>query len=188
MALAPYAKATTKNVGGNFNKLFFTEIANITSVTGGTELTAVTMVGATKFQMVTAEIDSVQMKIEGSGNSNYFNTQTLVMRFAKRSASLTAFINSLTDAVACGVAAIRIDGNGIAWLSGFDEQGVDKWARPYNKIKVTHDSGVKPSDENQNSVIIELSRETEYDEIPFTSTVSGYMASQSGSAGWCAYT
>ena len=167
MALAPYAKATTKNVGGNFNKLFFTEIANITSVTGGTELTAVTMVGATKFQMVTAEIDSVQMKIEGSGNSNYFNTQTLVMRFAKRSASLTAFINSLT---------------------GFDEQGVDKWARPYNKIKVTHDSGVKPSDENQNSVIIELSRETEYDEIPFTSTVSGYMASQSGSAGWCAYT
>lgn len=188
MAIAPYAKATTKNVGGNYHKLFFTEIANITSVTGGTELSAVTMSGSTKFQMVVAELDSVQMKIEAAGGSNYFMTQTLVMRFAKRSAALTTLINSLTDAVACGVAAIRIDGNGIAWLSGFDEAGVDKWARPYNKIKVTHDSGSKPSDEDQNSVIVELSRETEYDEIPFTSTVSGYMASGSGSAGWCAYT
>lgn len=177
MALAVYTKSCAKNVGGNFNKVFLTEIANISSLsTNSSEITGITMESGKYFQMFIAEIDSVQMKVEGTGASNYFTTQTLIMRFANRTKALDAAIEAITDNIACGIAAIRVDGNGTAWLSGYDENGADKKARPYNKVKVTYDSGLKPSDEAGNSITVELSRETEYDEYPFNTAQSTAIA------------
>jgi hypothetical protein len=65
MALAVYSKTCAKNVGGNLQRVYLSEIANIASVTGTTELTAVTMESGKYFQMAVAEIDSVQFKSEG---------------------------------------------------------------------------------------------------------------------------
>lgn len=186
MALVAYTKTCGKNVSGNFHKVFLNEIANVTSITqSSSEISDVTVGSA--FQMVTAEIDSVTFKSEGNGSSNYFETQTLTMKFAKASKEVNTLIDALMDAITCGIAVIRIDGNGKAWLSGYDDSAVDKKARPYNKMKVTYDSGLKPSDADGNIVTIELMRESEWDEIPFTDTTSGYMATLSASATWCAY-
>lgn len=187
MALAVYTKTCGKNVSGNMQNVFLNEIANLTSVTlTSSEISDVTVGSA--FQMVAAEIDSVQFKSEGTGASNYFETQTLTIRFAKASKELNVLIDALSDAITCGIVAIRIDGNGKAWMSGYDHSAADQKARPYNQMKVTYDSGLKPSDEGGNAVTIELTRESEWDEIPFTDTTSGYMAIKSASATWCAYT
>lgn len=176
MALAAYAKECGKNTSGNLNKVFFTEVANISTITiTDSEIAGVTMATGKGFQPYTAEIDSVQMKVEGNAGQNYYTTQTLVMKFAKRTVSLSTAIAALTDTIACGIAAIRVDGNGIAWLSGYDGAAIDKASRPYNKIKVTYDSGLKPSDAEGNAVTVELTRESEYDEIPFDATRSALI-------------
>jgi len=176
MALDAYVKECAKNVAGNFNKVYITEAVNLTGVTGTTEITAVTMSGATKFHLYQAEIDSVQMKVEANSGQNYFTTQTLIMKFAKRSALLTTAIENLINNIPCGLCAIRVDGNGIAWLIGFDAAAVDKTSRPINKIKISYDSGSKPSDDGMNAVTVELSRESEYDEIPFNTALSTAIA------------
>lgn len=190
MALAAYTKTCGKNVSGNFHKVFLTEVANLTSVTlTDLEISAVTMNGSTYFQMLVGEIDSVQFKSEGNGGPNYFETQTLTIKFAKASKEVNAVIEAITDAVTCGIVAIRVDGNGKAWMSGHDYNAVDKKARPYNQVKVTYDSGLKPSDAEGNIVTVELTRESEWDELPFTDTVSGYIAAlDSGNAAFIAVT
>lgn len=176
MALAVYTKTCAKNVGGNLQRVYLSEIANIASVTGTTELTAVTMESGKYFQMAVAEIDSVQFKSEGQGASNYFDAQTLTMKFANRTKALDVFIESITDNIACGIVAIRVDGNGLAWMSGYDAAAVDKKSRPYNKCKISYDSGLKPSDEGGNQVTVELMRESENDEIPFNTALSTALA------------
>lgn len=177
MALAVYQKASGKNIAGNFHKLFLTEIDNVASITKTSdEVSAVTMESGKYFNLVTAEIDSVQFKSEGNGAANYYETQTLTMKFAKRDKSVDALVESITDAISGGLAAIRLDGNGKAFLIGYDDYAKDKKARPFNSIKVTYDSGLKPSDAEGNIVTVELTRESEWDEIPFTDTVSGYIA------------
>lgn len=180
MALVAYIKPCEKNAAGNLSKVYITEIDNITSVTGvttvGTDITAVTMVSEKKFHLYQAEIDSVQFKCEGMAGSNYLLTQTLTMKFKKRSAGLLTAIENLVTAIPCGLAVIRCDANGQAWLSGYDAVAVDKKARPYNKIKVTFDSGLKPGDTEMNAVTVELTRESEWDEVPFNATLSGGIA------------
>lgn len=176
MALDAYIKACEKNAAGNLHKVYITEIDNIASVTGTTEITAVTMESGKTFHLHQAEIDSVQFKCEGTAGSNYVLTQTLIMKFAKRSVGLLTAIENLVSAIPCGVAVIRCDANGQAWLSGYDAAAVDKKSRPFNKIKVTYDSGLKPSDVEMNAVTVELTRESEWDEVPFNATLSGGIA------------
>lgn len=172
MALSLYTKTCAKNTAGNYNKVFLANATDITALTYGTDITALT-VTTPYFGAVHAEIDSVNFKVEGTGGQNYFTKQTLTMKFAKKTTALMTFLNNLTTAVACGIVAIRVDGNGLAWLSGYDVAGVDKIARPYNMVKVTYDSGIKPSDQEGNFVTVELTRESEYDEAPFSALLSG---------------
>lgn len=171
MALDAYVKTCGKNVAGNFKKIYFGLVTDITAatVTSG-EITAIT--NSTKFKEFVAEIDSVQFKYDGSGTSNYFTTQTLVMKFAKKTKTIILALEELKTAVTCGIAAIHIDGNGLAWLSGYDGEAVDPTARPFNKMKVTFDSGTKPSDADGNMITVELTRESEWLNHPFNTTLS----------------
>jgi hypothetical protein len=186
MALSLYTKTCAKNTAGNYNKVFLANPGDITALTLTTgEISALT-VASPLFQAVHAEIDSVNFKIEGTGGQNYFTKQTLTMKFAKKTAALMTFLNNLTTAVACGVIAVRVDGNGVAWLSGYDASGTDKIARPYNMIKANFDSGTKPSDAEGNFYTIELSRESEWDETPFDSTLSAALLGGTATA-WVDY-
>ena len=173
MAIAKYSKTCGKNVPGN-SRLFFTEAANIGSITITTnEISAITMNGtpAVKFQEFGADIDSIKFTIEGTGSASYSEVQKLEAKFSKKTTALITAKNSLLDAVACGVAIIRVDNNGSAWLSGYTVK--DKNRRAYNKITTNFDTGAKPSDEGTAAYTITLEAEGFDDELSFDTTLTG---------------
>ena len=170
MAIAKYSKTCGKNVPGN-SRLFFTEAANISSITAtSNEISAVTMSDATKFREFGADIDSIKFTIEGTGSASYSEVQKLEAKFSKKTTALITAKNSLLDAVACGVAIIRVDNNGNAWLSGYTVK--DKNRRAYNKITTNFDTGAKPSDEGTAAYTITLEAEGFDDELPFDTTLN----------------
>ena len=173
MAIAKYSKTCGKNVPGN-SRLFFTEAANISSITAtSNEISAITMNGTptqVKFQEFGADIDSIKFTIEGTGSASYSEVQKLEAKFSKKTTALITAKNSLLDAVACGVAIIRVDNNGKAWLSGYTVN--DKNRRAYNKITTNFDTGAKPSDEGTAAYTITLEAEGFDDELAFDTTLN----------------
>ena len=170
MAIAKYSKTCGKNVPGN-SRLFFTEAANISSITiTSNEISAITMTGTTKFHEFGADIDSIKFTIEGTGSASYSEVQKLEAKFSKKTTALITAKNSLLDAVACGVAIIRVDNNGSAWLSGYTAK--DKNRRAYNKITTNFDTGAKPSDEGTAAYTITLEAEGFDDELAFDTTLN----------------
>ena len=170
MAIAKYSKTCGKNVPGN-SRLFFTEAANISSITAtSNEISAVIMSDTTKFREFGADIDSIKFTIEGTGSASYSEVQKLEAKFSKKTTALITAKNSLLDAVACGVAIIRVDNNGNAWLSGYTVK--DKNRRAYNKVTTNFDTGAKPSDEGTAAYTITLEAEGFDDELPFDTTLN----------------
>ena len=170
MAIAKYSKTCGKNVPGN-SRLFFTEAANIGSITvTSNEISAITMSDTTKFREFGADIDSIKFTIEGTGSASYSEVQKLEAKFSKKTTALITAKNSLLDAVACGVAIIRVDNNGNAWLSGYTVK--DKNRRAYNKITTNFDTGAKPSEEGTAAYTITLEAEGFDDELPFDTTLN----------------
>jgi len=170
MAIAKYSKTCGKNVPGN-SRLFFTEAANIGSITvTSNDISAITMSGTTKFGEFGADIDSIKFTIEGTGSASYSEVQKLEAKFSKKTTALITAKNSLLDAVACGVAIIRVDNNGSAWLSGYTVK--DKNRRAYNKITTNFDTGAKPSDEGTAAYTITLEAEGFDDELPFDTNLN----------------
>ena len=170
MAIAKYSKTCGKNVPGN-SRLFFVEAANISSITvTSNEISAVTMSDTAKFREFGADIDSIKFTIEGTGSASYSEVQKLEAKFSKKTTALITAKNSLLDAVACGVAVIRVDNNGSAWLSGYTVK--DKNRRAYNKITTNFDTGAKPSDEGTAAYTITLEAEGFDDEISFDTTLT----------------
>ena len=172
MAIAKYSKTCGKNVPGN-SRLFFVEAGNISSITvTSNEISAVTMQvngsDTAKFREFGADIDSIKFTIEGTGSASYSEVQKLEAKFSKKTTALITAKNSLLDAVACGVAIIRVDNNGSAWLSGYTFK--DKNRRAYNKITTNFDTGAKPSDEGTAAYTITLEAEGFDDELPFDTT------------------
>jgi len=170
MAIAKYSKTCGKNVPGN-SRLFFVEAGNISSITvTSNEISAVTMSDSAKFREFGADIDSIKFTIEGTGSASYSEVQKLEAKFSKKTTALITAKNSLLDAVACGVAIIRVDNNGSAWLSGYTFK--DKNRRAYNKITTNFDTGAKPSDEGTAAYTITLEAEGFDDELPFDTTLN----------------
>jgi len=170
MAIAKYSKTCGKNVPGN-SRLFFVEAANISSITvTSNEISAVTMSDSAKFREFGADIDSIKFTIEGTGSASYSEVQKLEAKFSKKTTALITAKNSLLDAVACGVAIIRVDNNAKAWLSGYTVK--DKNRRAYNKITTNFDTGAKPSDEGTAAYTITLEAEGFDDELAFDTTLN----------------
>ena len=170
MAIAKYSKTCGKNVPGN-SRLFFVEAANISSITAtSNEISAITMSDTAKFREFGADIDSIKFTIEGTGSASYSEVQKLEAKFSKKTTALITAKNSLLDAVACGVAIIRVDNNGSAWLSGYTVK--DKNRRAYNKITTNFDTGAKPSDEGTAAYTITLEAEGFDDELAFDTTLN----------------
>ena len=186
MAISEYIKTCAKNVPGNRLTVYLKEIsyANSLTVSNG-EITALTISnGATgKFVRVQADIDSANFTIEGAGQSNYSETQTLEMMFGKKTANLVDLKDDLIDAVACGVMAIRVDNNGQAWLSGWNEATKGGKERPFNRIEANFTSGAAPTDEDGGKYTIRLIRQAGYDELPFATALNASIVKGSATAG-----
>lgn len=176
MAITKYSRVCGKNTPGNHDILFLAPKADIESftITDG-EVSAVTMVIGKKFKQIQADIDGVQFTSEGTGKTSYRETQSLLMRFSKKTKTLIALKEELTEEIACGIVAIRVDANGQAFLSGYSvPEGL---SRPYNEIESNFDSGREPSDDDVQMYTITIKRIGGYDEIPFNTATNATILS-----------
>jgi hypothetical protein len=185
--ISAYLKSCAKNVPGNKATVYINQIRRADSLTvtdGEVSALTVTATGATgKFVKVQADLDGVKFTNEGSGKSSYRETQSLEMIFAKKSADLVALKDDLSDSVPCGVMVIRVDGNGQAWLSGWNEASKDGKIRPYNELTSNFDSGQSPADEDGNKLTLTLVRNAGYDELPFDTALNNSIINESSTAG-----
>lgn len=173
MPISEYIKTCAKNVPGNRLTVYLKEISKANSITVVSgEITALTLGATAKFQRVQADIDSVNFTNEGAGQSNYNETQTLEMVFGKKSTGLLTLKDSLADSVACGIMAIRVDNNGQAWLSGWNEATKGGKERPYNRLEANFSSGAAPTDEDGAKMTMRLIRQAGNDELPFATVLN----------------
>lgn len=173
MPIAKYLKTCGKNIPGNRQVVFLTEIGNLTSITETSgKASAVTMNGLAKFQRIQADIDTVQFTSEGTFKTAGGETQSLIMGFGNRSTELENLRASLIDAVPCGVAAIWVDGNGKCWLGGITVSTKEGKERPFNSLTSSFDSGLTITDENSAKYTLTLSRTSGYPVTEFDSALS----------------
>jgi len=184
--ISEYLKSCAKNVPGNKATVYINQIRRADSLTvtaGEVSALTVTATGATgKFVKVQADLDGVKFTNEGAGKTSYRETQALEMMFAKKSTTLVDLKADLADSIPCGVMAIRVDGNGQAWLSGWNEATKDGKERPYNELASNFDSGASPADEDGNKLTLTLTRNAGYDELPFNSLLNANILAGSGTA------
>jgi len=173
MAIAKYLKTCGKNIPGNRKMVFLTEIANLTSVTETSDkVSAVTMTGGATFKRVEAEIDSVQFTSEGTFSTAGAETQNLILGFGNRSTELELLRNELIAGVACGLAAIWVDGNGKAWVGGISLATKEGIERPFNQLQSNFDSGLTPNDTDAAKYTITLTRLSGYPVTEFDATLT----------------
>jgi len=189
--ISEYLKSCAKNVPGNKATVYIQQVryADSLTVSGtGGKITALTVasadpLGATGFFVkVQADLDGVKFTNEGAGKTSYRETQALELMFAKKSPKLVDLKSELADSVPCGVMAIRIDGNGQAWLSGWNEATKDGKERPYNELASNFDSGASPADEDGNKLTLTLTRNAGYDELPFDAILNASILKGTGTA------
>lgn len=177
--ISEYLKTCAKNVPGNQATVYINQIrrADSLTVTSG-EITALTVnaTGATgKFVRVQANLDGVKWTNEGGGKTSYRESQSLEMVLSKKSADMVALKTDLADSIPCGIMVIRVDGNGQAWLSGWNEATKEGKLRPYNEMEHNFDSGAEPGEEEGNRMTITLKRNSGYDELPFNAAMSSQI-------------
>jgi hypothetical protein len=171
MAIAVYTKACVKNTGGNA-RVFFTEAANVSSVTvTAGEVAAVTMATGKTFHEVQAEIDTVIRTEAATGRrTNISYLHRVEMKFGKPQTALNTLSDSLTAASACGIIAIVQDGNGACWLVGYN--ATDTTNRALYVVQDDTNSGATPSDEEGNTVTIALETTSGFKDLPFDATLT----------------
>ena len=186
MALAKYARTCGKNIPGNKRSIYLAPIGNITSVTEtSNEISAVTMEGVTKFLEVQGEIDSVQYTSEGTFSTSGAETQNLIVGLGLNSTELELLKTELVSAIACGLAAIWVDGNGKAWLAGVSVTTKEGLDRPFNTLTTNFDSGLLPTDTDAAKYTITLTRLSGYGPVEFDGTLT--TAIVGGSAAFIDY-
>lgn len=174
MALSNYSRVCAKNTPGNFAEVYLAAISRINSVTeSSSEISAVSMASSTPsllFQMVQADIDSVQYTIEGSGATSYQETGNLIFKCSGLTKELIELQHEIASLLPCGLAAIHVDNNGEAYISGISTAAKEGKLRPYTKATFAFDSGTKPDDEGMNSLTVTLTRQGKYGLTPFIAT------------------
>jgi hypothetical protein len=142
LSIASFARATTKTVAGNYDKLFIAKVADIDEVTfTGSEVTTIAMVATKLFARLEADLDSVQFTTSGEGGRGYFSEQNLVAKFSQKSANMETMVSELINGAVTGLVAIRVDRNGKAWASGIAPAASALKNMPYLKVTEEFNSG-----------------------------------------------
>jgi hypothetical protein len=186
MAFTSYLKTCVRNTPGNQYQVYLAPIASLTSITLTTnEVSAVTMNGGALFQRVQGKLDQVRMVKAANVGNNFSETQTLTMRFDKATSTLATWFygtDGIANQIVCGMAAIRVDGNGQAWISGVSPASVEGLLRPYQKATINFDSGVGPTEEDAAQPELVLERTGAAPEYAFDSSTNAAIVG--GTAAW----
>lgn len=175
MAIAAWARVCAKNVAGNL-KMWIAEPANVTvvTITSG-EVSAIT--GTAAFHRVQADLDQLEREetVEG-GPSGFKFTHGLKAKFAKPSKALKTFIESVEAATPCGMLIIVLDGNGQAWLMGYN--ATDAKDRGMKLIKGALKSGKAPGDGDSQAWDLEFQSLMSEHCLPFDATNNGTITGE----------
>jgi hypothetical protein len=176
MSITNYVKGCTKIIAGNDNKLFLLPVANMdTLAITANEITAIALEAtADGFSIIEADLDSVGYTSTGVAARGFFSEQSLVMQFSKKSTTLMTLVDELRANAGCGIIAIRRDGAGNYFLSGY--AAVDEMAgnRPYDSVQADFNSGASIEEtEEGNMYIVTLSRKSATEEYLLDSILSG---------------
>lgn len=174
MSLSNYLRKCTKTVAGNYDKVYLAKIGDIDGLTfDADEVNGITMETGKHFVEVQADLDSVQFTAEDEATRGFFSNQELIMVFSQKSKELVALKDEISDAVTCGLVAIRIDGNNKGWLSGIAPVAKMVSNRPYLRMSANFDSGQSIEDVDEgNRYTITLGRLSATGEYPLTSSVT----------------
>lgn len=176
MAFTSYLKSCVRNTPGNQYQVYLAPIASLTSITvTSNAISAVTMNGGALFQRAQGKLDQVRMVKAANATNNFSETHTLSLRFDKATPTLAAWLygtDGIADAIVCGMVAIRVDGNGQAWLSGASPAAVEGLLRPYQKATINFDSGIAPTEEDAAQPELILERNGAAQEYAFDSTLN----------------
>lgn len=171
MALVKFARTCAKNTSGA-SVLAIAEVANVTgiTVTSG-EISAVT--GTTPFKQIDVDQDSLKWdeNVEKVGNNNIKVTETVDFAISRPDKTSATLMQSLIDGSPCGLMAIVLDGNGKAWLVGYN--AVDGMNRPLRLNSAPRTTGQSPSDEGGQTMQVQLGTEGGGLALPFDTTLTG---------------
>jgi hypothetical protein len=181
MSLSNFLRNCSKSVAGNHERLFvakFGDIAGATFTNG--VLTAISMDVDASFAVLEADLDTVQFTSTGTAGRGYFSEQNLIARFSQKTAELEIVVDELINASTCGLAAIRIDGNGRAWISGIAPLDKMVQNRPYLSITEEFDSGasIEAVDEG-NAYTLTLGRMSATREYAMDASLAGSLLDNS---------
>ena len=142
LSIVSFTRAATKTVAGNYDRLFGVPAADIATVTyTDNKVSAITMASGKKFANLQADLDSVVYNGSGEGGRGYFSEQTLIAKFSQKNLAMETLISELLKGAIAGLAFIRVDSNGIGWLSGVAPAAAELRNRPYLMAKDEFTSG-----------------------------------------------
>jgi hypothetical protein len=180
MAIAAYTRVCAKNVTGNL-RLYLSEVTNITSIVVTANEIATFTAGATSFKKTEGTLDTLTRteKAEG-GKAGYKFTHEIKMGFAKPSTALKTQIESLEAASPCGIAAVILDGNGQAWLVGYNQ--TDLKDRGLAVVDASLDTGMAPGEDGKQGFDVTLRCISSEHALPFNSVINATIVG--ASAAW----
>lgn len=176
MAIAGYTRVCGKSTTGNL-KFWVSEVTNVTSIAiTGNEISTFTA-SASIFHRTQAALDTLARseKAEG-GKQGYKFTHEIKASFPKPSTLLKTYIEALENASPCGIAVVILDGNGQAWLLGYNL--TDKSDRGMYLTNASMDSGLMPGEDGKQDWDITLTGISSEHALPFNSTINATIVSE----------
>jgi hypothetical protein len=181
MSLGIFTQVCAKNTSGA-SVIYIAEKAVATAFTISStpfEITAIT--GTTPFMRVDTIQDSVEWNEEGArvGLNNWSIKNTINFDIMAPNKTTNVFLQALLDTSPCGLYAIILDGNGVAWVVGVNT--VDVGNRPLRLGKQSHKTGKGLQVAEGNVIQITLENDCSGFAIPLNSTLTAMIVAGSGS-------
>ena len=174
MSIVNYIKVCERNVGGNMY-LFLTEVANVYSVTiTSGEVSDIVMVGVTTFKQIQADQDAiVRLEPQLGKKEKIFYDHLVNFTCSNARTELTDLANQLAEASVCGIIAIVMDSNGLAWLVGWNDDDEDR--RPLFLAGDDFTTGKDITEEESGKAKFSLNTKSSYKDLPMNSTINTYI-------------
>jgi hypothetical protein len=179
--LGIFTQVCAKNVSGA-SVIYISDKTLATGFTISTtpfEITAIA--GTTPFHRVDTIQDSVEWNEEGSrvGLNNWMIKNTVNFDIMAPNKTTNVFLQALLDDSPCGLYAIILDGNGVAWVIGVNS--IDGGNRPLRLGKQSHKTGKGLSVAEGNIIQISMENDCSGLAIPLDATLTAMVVAGAGS-------
>jgi hypothetical protein len=181
MSLGIFTQVCAKNVSGA-SVIYISDKTLATSFTISSTPFEITAIGGTTpFYRVDTIQDSVEWNEEGNriGLNNWAIKNTVNFDIMAPNKTTSVFLQQLLDGSPCGLYALILDGNSVAWIIGVNP--TDGVNRPLRLGKQSHKTGKGLSAADGNIIQISMENECSGLAIPLNSTLTAMVVAGTGS-------